>query len=754
MAPRWLPLTRRLATGGAIFVYHGVSSGLVDRRVGTMHVPLARMAATIRAVKRVATIIPLGELVSRHLAGRSTKGLVAVTFDDAYLSVRSEALELLRIEQVPVTFFVVLDAARAGSPFWWDRLDHVVKRTSAERWRAFERECGVPEAEPGRSAGHEPVAALRHWLLHHHWGRWPAALEAPLTRLEQEVGSRTRQRPLTFRELDDLAKSPLIDIGPHTLTHCVLPRLSEDEMRTEIRGSLEHLRERYPQMLPVLAPPFGLYDHRTVRVAHEEGLDACVTLGGTQLDPRAGDHSLIPRFGLTAGHRPWKVVLYTWGCWFGARPRIRARPAHERPSTAPGVPERRAARKPRPRPSAAGARQRPTDAGPARRVLLLAEDLGGGTGNHVCKMLTHWSARGWHVVLVTQTPPLVHKLPTGVRVHVTRPGGWFDRFPVAQVRRLLALRKVVRSVSPDVVHTYFFWSIIYGRALRLLGLNAPLVENREDLGFSWGRGSYAMLRLTRRLPDRIICVSDAVRRVVVQREAVDENRVLVVHNGVEPDMTAECSRERARRQFEFEDDHVVIGMVANLPRAVKGGRRLLDAMRPIVTAAPSARFLLVGLGTDRETLEPELRARGLAKYVVGTGYRRDVQVCYAAMDISVLTSSSEGLSITLLESMQHGLPVVVTRVGGNPEVVVDGATGFLVPLEDSEAFVDRVVTLVRDAARRREMGEAGRRRVAEHFGMDDAADHYLEVYEDVLGTPCRDGPRSSTMSVVRNRERR
>jgi glycosyltransferase involved in cell wall biosynthesis len=321
-----------------------------------------------------------------------------------------------------------------------------------------------------------------------------------------------------------------------------------------------------------------------------------------------------------------------------------------------------------------------------------------------------------------------------VDVRVTESAGWYDRFPIAQLRRLLQLRRIVRSIRPDVVHTYFFWSIVYGRILRMLGEVSVLVENREDMGFSWGRGAYSILRVSRAIPDRIICVAEAVRGVALDREVVNPLRTTVVRNGIEIASAPRTTRQQARRQLGLAESHVVIGMVANLPRAVKGGRQLLDAVSSTVAAVPNARFLLVGLGTDRASLEPELQARGIADYVIGVGYRRDVEACYAAMDISVLTSTTEGLSITLLESMRYGLPTVVTRVGGNPELVLDGVTGFLVGAGDVPAFVDRVVALARNETLRRAMGDAGRQRVTEHFTIDDVAQQYLDVYDELLGS--------------------
>lgn len=367
----------------------------------------------------------------------------------------------------------------------------------------------------------------------------------------------------------------------------------------------------------------------------------------------------------------------------------------------------------------------------SRTVLLMLEDLGGGTGNHVCRIAAEWSARGWNVTIVTQTPPVVHSLPSEVDIRLIANAGWYDRFPLAQVRRLFELARVVRELRPDVVHTYFFWSIMYGRILKMLGMIPVLVENREDLGFSWGSGPYGVLRMTRGVPDRIVCVAEAVRGMALRRERAGADRVTVIRNGVQM-LPSRTDRREARQRFGFGEEHVVVGMVANLPRAVKGGRHLLDAVAAIVRQAPNVRFLLVGQGTERTTLEPELLARGIAGFVVGAGHQRAVEACYSAMDVSVLTSSSEGLSITLLESMRQGLPTVVTRVGGNPEVVLDGVTGFLVPFGDAAAFVDRVVALARDARLRVAMGQAGRHRVAEHFAIDEVAKRYLAVYEGLL----------------------
>lgn len=323
-----LGAVHRLTAGGAVLVYHGILESAEVPSAGSMHVNPERFAATVRALTRVSTLVPLSELLSRQRRGQSTKGLVAITFDDAYHSVRGPTQTLIASAPVPITLFVVLDGARTGAPFWWDRIEKVIAVATRDRWRLFEDYCGLPEAfRRGQSPTQGPLWPFRQWILAEHLGRWPAALEEPLAELEQELGCRATQRPLTFDELDTLARNPLVDVAAHSVSHPVLPLLSDDEIRHEIGSSYRALRARYPNTLSVLAPPFGLYDDRTIKIGQEEGLSACLTIDATLLDDSAPSYT-IPRIGMTAAHRPWQAMLFALGCWRGMRPKRRDTPEY------------------------------------------------------------------------------------------------------------------------------------------------------------------------------------------------------------------------------------------------------------------------------------------------------------------------------------------------------------------------------------------------------------------------------------------
>jgi glycosyltransferase involved in cell wall biosynthesis len=375
------------------------------------------------------------------------------------------------------------------------------------------------------------------------------------------------------------------------------------------------------------------------------------------------------------------------------------------------------------------------DVGPAgaARIVVLTDDLGGGTGNHLLSMMKHWDKSRWQPDIISRAP-LTARVSPDIPVRFLPQNGSFNVYPLAQVRDYCRIRKAIGERLPSIVHTYFFWSILFGRILKWEGKIRTLVENREDQGFAWGAHEYSWLRRTKGLPDRIICVSEAVRQVVLERERQDEGRVEVIRNGVDP-FTASVSEEEAmkvRSELGITADHLVVGMVANFNRSVKGVSRFLDAVPEIVREVPSARFLLLGRGKEEKALREKARALGVEAFVIFAGFKPDIHRYYAIMDVSALTSFSEGLSITLLESMRCGVPVVATRVGGNPEVVSDGVTGYLVPPGDVSSFASKTVELLLDKDLRNRMGVEGRRRVERYFLLGDVASRYLETYEGLL----------------------
>ena len=291
-------------SGGSVLCYHGITLRELSAS-SVVHVPLNELIATMKFLQRTRKIVPLQDLVRRQAAGERTTGLAAVTFDDAYAGLLCGAAEFLLREQIPITLFVVTDAAIRGERFWWDRIDDAFPCVTRKRWHEFECAVCLPEAyRRGQPPGLGPVRPLRQWILAEHRGRWPAALEPALRRLET-------------------------DAGVHTRSHPVLPLLADGEAEQEIADCYDALRARYPRAVPLLAVPFGLFDPRTLALARKAGMNAALILGNATL-ARAFPGGLVPRFVMTAGERAWRIQLKTIGVL--ERFRLRGRGALQYPA--------------------------------------------------------------------------------------------------------------------------------------------------------------------------------------------------------------------------------------------------------------------------------------------------------------------------------------------------------------------------------------------------------------------------------------
>ena len=366
------------------------------------------------------------------------------------------------------------------------------------------------------------------------------------------------------------------------------------------------------------------------------------------------------------------------------------------------------------------------------KVTYLLSDLGGGTGHHLLDLLDSRVAEDWDAKIVSEVPSTSRMaLPVEHLVLEAPPGP--ARYPVRQLLRYRQLERLFRRDPPDILHTYFFWSVVYGRLLKARGVIRRLVENREDMGFDMGLHEHAWYAMTRHLPDRVICVSEAVRDVVLETEGLPASRVEVVRNGIrlsEPKLDPRS--DDLRRELEIPAHSPVVLMVANYDRPVKGVLHFLESLPIIRGEQPEARFILLGGGRREAELRARAKTLGIEDVLLMPGFREDVHRFFELADLSVLTSLSEGLSITILESMRQGLPVVVTDVGGTPEIVKQGRTGFLVPPAEPRPFANAVIRLLRDANLRARFGREARRVISAEFRLEPVVERYGRIYGEVV----------------------
>ena len=301
---------RILGRRGAILCFHGVTTPQ-SPAASNMHVSRDELVETLGVLRDRWRMVPLIDLIRRHHDGRSTKGLLAVTFDDAYASVLEVGSTLATLG-VPATLFPIGEAIGIGTRFWWDRVDDVFPHVSRYRWREFEEACGVPEEyRRGQPESFGPLRPFRQWMLAHYHGRWPERLTPYLTALEQEIGHSTVQRSMTWAEIEQLTRQAEVHVGVHTLSHPALPFLPDAEVQREITGGLAMVSERSKIPVPILAAPYGLADARVVRLAQATGMLATLSLSGTALGNGRGAGSMewVPRICMAARAPAWRLKL-------------------------------------------------------------------------------------------------------------------------------------------------------------------------------------------------------------------------------------------------------------------------------------------------------------------------------------------------------------------------------------------------------------------------------------------------------------
>ena len=311
--------------------------------------------------------------------------------------------------------------------------------------------------------------------------------------------------------------------------------------------------------------------------------------------------------------------------------------------------------------------------------------------------------------------------------------GDLRRHPSRVVRPLMKLVRSIRGLRPDVVHGFLFWAYVLGTlAARLAGVRV-VVTSRRSLGvFKASRPHYLLLeRMANRLTDVIVANSEAVRQDTLSQEHIASEKVMVIHNGIKMDCYQLPCNDRLRQSEGLVAKSPVVGVIANFIH-YKGHRYFFEAWATVARRYPNAVALLIGDGPDRSEFEAQVSSMGISQSVRFLGTRRDIPQLLALMDLLVHPSLEEGFSNAILEAMAAGKPVVATAVGGNPEAVLHGVTGLLVPPRDGHALAEAVLWLVEHPDEAAAFGRAGRERAAQHFDLRVMVRQYERLYERLV----------------------
>lgn len=265
----------------------------------------------------------------------------------------------------------------------------------------------------------------------------------------------------------------------------------------------------------------------------------------------------------------------------------------------------------------------------------------------------------------------------------------------------------------------------------------------DDMKPSVRRFCVAVERRAARWGHFIFTQSDEDREAAIRERICPADAIETIGNGIDtqaefnPERITPDEQKRLRDEFGLSGDAPTIGIVARLVRE-KGAFEFADAVAEIRRTLPDVQIVWIGgaLPSDRddstEMFQARLRELGIADAFHFTGFRDDVAELMSLCDVYTLPSWREGMPRSIIEAMSMGLPVVATNIRGCREEVVDGETGYLVPVRDPAALADRLLRILKDRDTAKEMGQASRRRAVEHFDFRLVLDRQWRVYERLL----------------------
>lgn len=302
----------------------------------------------------------------------------------------------------------------------------------------------------------------------------------------------------------------------------------------------------------------------------------------------------------------------------------------------------------------------------------------------------------------------------------------FPRQPGLDWALIRQIRAYIQRHNIEVVHAHQYTPYTYGWfAIRGLGVRLVFTEHGRFHPDRF-RGKAALLNVFMALTTHAItAISSATRDALHRYEWMPKARVQVVYNGIKPLSTS--IPIAPEQQLPNEGKTRWIGTVSRLD-TVKNHPMLLRAMQQVLRRFPDTRLVIVGDGPERAALEDLATELGIAQQTLFTGFSAHAGEFMRQMDIFLLPSYTEGTSMTLLEAMSLGKPIVATAVGGTPEIVEHGKTGYLVPSDDAAALAAAIEQLLADPEQARRLGQAGAERFTERFHVAAMAATYARLY--------------------------
>ncbi|MEI6825841.1 MAG: glycosyltransferase [Desulfuromonadales bacterium] len=366
-----------------------------------------------------------------------------------------------------------------------------------------------------------------------------------------------------------------------------------------------------------------------------------------------------------------------------------------------------------------------------KKVMFMIWALEVGGAERLLVKLAEYISRGDYdvsVVCISREGVWASDLKqTDVKVICTRKKTGFDP------SILFKLIKIIKSEKPDIVNTYLWTADVWGRLAAICAGTPHIVVTEQNVDI-WKRWYHIVIdKILFKFTRCAICVSDEVVNYYRDTIGLEDKQLKMIPNAIDVSLfDGGVLREDLRGQLGIKENEFIFTCSARL-HIQKAHEVLIEAVKILTEKqVTNFRVLLVGEGLRNEELRRLVDSQGLGARINFLGLRQDIPGILLQSDAFVLSSDYEGLSLAILEAMAARLPIVATTVGGNPQVIDDGITGFLVPPRNSLLLAEAMERLINDPELAKQMGEAGRGKVEGTYDIQSVTRQTVELFNSFL----------------------
>jgi len=642
---------------------------------------------------------------------------VAITFDDGYKSIYTKVYPIVKKYDIPITVFVSVQPIEKQGSLFVDAIIYGIQST---------RKTSVDLTS--RNLSRLPLTT----------GLYKDEACRTIIRRSKDMAQKERKEFLKFifNELDvDRSDKALKDImlnwdeiielskggvsfGAHTINHPCLAKIALKDAEWEIVRSKEILEEKIGKEVTAFAYPFGSQDDITEdvrRLVEKAGFNCACILGGG--DNAGGqDQFLLNRKNITDHIKYDFLVPFTKTDFAVQMSGILPMSSSYEFVLADSSPDR-------------------------INVLYIIDQLRGiaGTERHLLYLASLLNKERYNCYVCTfdgsdgsvDVPQAVKKAGVPIlNLHLSR-----IYSPVA-ILKAIKLSKFIRKNKIDIVQTFHFKSDTFGTFVARLSGVRSLISSKRDMGDLKSPRQIKLSKFVNRYINNYITVCDRVGERFHEIEGIPADATCTIYNGVDfSRFDLNKNTIKSRKDVGLEDSDFVVGTTA-IFRPEKAYHILFEAIEKLIPKIDNLKVLIMGYG-PRHKYFVEYCSKGPLKDVVHfMGRVSDVDNYLPLLDVFCLVpNSNEGFSNAIIEAMAMERPIIATDIGGNAEAVLDNETGFIIPPNNSDELVERIMMLYEDADKRRAMGKKAGLRCREVFSLDAMIRRHESLYEELYASP-------------------